>query len=162
MAKTGYARGVAAVKGAVVEQLPLTHLVYSVPIVLQTDASTLGVGAALSNRYPEGDRVVACCSHAFTEAEMNWKTVEQECFAVVFAVIYFYAALYGHHFVIETDHRNLTYIHSGTSAKVVRWSLLLQSLAYSISFLPGEKNVVADTLIRASSTRPCPARYSVE
>jgi hypothetical protein len=67
----------------------------------------------------------------------------------VFAVVYFYAILYGHHFVIETDHRNLTYIHSGTSAKVVRWSLLLQSLAYSISFLPGVSNVVADTLSRA-------------
>jgi hypothetical protein len=139
----------ADVKGAVTEQLSLAHLDYTVPLILQTDASTLGVGAALINRYPDGDRVIACCSHAFTEAEMKWKTVEQECFAVVFAVIYFYAALYGHHFVIETDHRNLTYMHSGTSAKVVRWSLLLQSLAYSISFLPGTDNVIADTLSRA-------------
>jgi hypothetical protein len=137
------------VKDAVAEQLSLAHLDYSVPMVLQTDASTLGVGAALINRHVESDRVVACCSHAFTEAEMRWKTVEQECFAVVFGVIYFYAILCGHHFVIETDHRNLTYIHSGTSAKVVRWSLLLQSLDYSISFLPGVSNVVADTLSRA-------------
>jgi hypothetical protein len=137
------------VKSAVADQLSLAHLSYAVPIVLQTDTSTLGVGAALVNRYPEGDRVVACCSHAFTSAEMKWKTVEQECFAVVYAVVYFYAILYGHHFLIETDHRNLTYIHSGTSAKVVRWSLLLQSLAYSISFLPGVSNVVADTLSRA-------------
>lgn len=79
---------------------------------------------------------------------MKWKTVEQEAFALAFAVIYFYSLLYGHHFLIETNHRNLTYIHSGTSGKVTRWSLLLQSLAYSISFLPGLNNVIADTFSR--------------
>ena len=137
-----------ALKTAVAEQLSLAHLDYTVPIVLQTDASTLGVGAALINRYPEGDRVVACCSHAFTETERRWKTIEQEAFAVVFAALYWLAVLLGHHFVIETDHRNLVYIHSGTSAKVTRWSLLLQSLCYSVSHLAGALNVVADTLSR--------------
>jgi hypothetical protein len=135
-------------KEAVANQLSLAHLDYSVPLVLQTDASTVGVGAALINRHADGDRVVGCCSHAFTETEHRWKTIEQEAFAVVFAVLYWYPVLYGHHFVIETDHRNLVYIHSGSSAKVTRWSLLLQSLSYAISHIAGVANVIADALSR--------------
>jgi hypothetical protein len=135
-------------KEAVNEQLSLGHLNYDVPIVIQTDASNLGLGATISNRYPEGDRVVGCCSHAFTEAERRWKTLEQEAFAIIFAVLYWYAILYGHHFVIETDHRNLIYIHSGTSAKVTRWSLLMQSMCYAISHISGVSNVIADALSR--------------
>lgn len=133
---------------AVVNQLSLAHLDYSVPLVLQTDASTVGVGAALLNRRADGDRVIGCCSHAFTATENRWKTIEQESFAIVFAVLHWYAVLYGHHFVIETDHRNLVYIHSGSSAKVTRWSLLLQSLCYAVSHIPGALNVIADALSR--------------
>ena len=135
-------------KEAVNNMLSLAHLDYNVPVVLQTDASTVGVGGALINRYPDGDRVVGCCSHAFSDTEAKWKTIEQESFGVVFCIMYWYAVLYGHHFLIETDHRNLIYIHAGTSAKVVRWSLLLQSLSYAISHIPGPSNVIADALSR--------------
>jgi hypothetical protein len=124
------------------------------PIVVQCDASVLGIGGALINRTPTGDRVIKCVSHAFTTAESKWKTIEQEAFAVVFTVLFFRTVLYGHHFLVETDHRNLTFIHAGTSAKVVRWSLALQRFSFSISFIPGEKNVVADALSRAPAGAP--------
>ena len=65
---------------------------------------------------------------------------------MIFAVLYWYAVLYGHHFVIETDHRNLVYIHSGSSAKVTRWSLLLQSLSYAVTHIAGDVNEIADEL----------------
>lgn len=100
------------------------------------------------NRDPGGNRVLGCCSYAFTETKRNWKTIEQEAFAVVFSVLYWYAVLYKHHFVIETDHQNLVYIYSGSSAKVARWSLLLQSLSYAISHIAGDTNVIADALSR--------------
>lgn len=135
-------------KTAIANQLSLGHLDYAVPLVIKADASIIGLGACLVNRYPNGDRVIGCCSHAFNETEARWKTIEQEAFAIIFAVLYFRAVLWGHPFLIETDHRNLTFIHSGTSAKVVRWSLLLQSMSYAISFTPGEENYLADELSR--------------
>lgn len=55
----------------------------------------------------------------------------------------------GTSFVVETDHRNLTNIHLGTSANISRWFLLLQSLSFSISFIAGTLNVIADALGRA-------------
>jgi hypothetical protein len=147
--RTEMERAFAEVKRATANQLSLTHLDYEVPIVVQSDASVLGVGGCLINRYPDGDRVVGCVSHAFTEAESRWKTIEQEAFAIVYILIFFRAVLWGHNFLVETDHRNLTFIHSGTSAKLSRWSLLLQSMSFAVSYLPGEKNVVADALSRA-------------
>ena len=136
-------------KRAVASQMALTHLDYSVPLVVQADASVLGVGGCLINRRPAGDQVVGCASHAFNATESRWKTIEQEAFAIVFMLLYFRSVLWGHHFLVETDHRNLTFIHSGTSSKLARWSMLLQSLNFAVSYIPGEKNVVADALSRS-------------
>jgi hypothetical protein len=136
-------------KKAVSDQLVLSHLDYNVPIVVQCDASVLGVGGCLINRRPDGDQVIGCASHAFNATESRWKTIEQEAFAIVFMLLYFRSVLWGHHFMVETDHRNLTFIHAGTSSKLTRWSLLLQSMSFAVSYIPGEQNVVADTLSRA-------------
>jgi hypothetical protein len=141
-------------KRAVAAQLYLAHLNYEVPLVIQCDASILGVGGVLINRYPHGDRVIKCVSHAFTDTESRWKTLEQEAFAVVFTVLYFRTVLYGQFFLVETDHRNLTFVHAGTSAKVTRWSLALQRFSFGISFIPGESNVIADALRRAPASAP--------
>mgnify|MGYP007125724151 CR=1 FL=1 len=116
------------------DQLNLARLDYSLPIVVSTDASVLGVGGCIANRYHNEDgeevnRVVGCASHAFTEAESKWKTIEQEALALIWIVMFFRAALFGHPFLLETDHRNLTYIHGGTSPKVMRWSMALQNSA---------------------------------
>jgi hypothetical protein len=139
---------------AVQDQLSLAHLDYTLPIVVSTDASVLGVGGCLANRFVEQDgtvvnRVVACASHAFTEAEARWKTIEQEAFALVWIVMYFRGVLWGQPFVLETDHRNLTYVHGGTSPKVMRWALALQNFAFALVHVPGVEQVVADALSRA-------------
>ena len=42
-------------KRAVAAQLSLSHLDYGVPLVVQCDASILGIGGALINRYPDRD-----------------------------------------------------------------------------------------------------------
>ncbi|MFN9909310.1 MAG: Ty3/Gypsy family RNase HI domain-containing protein, partial [bacterium] len=138
-------------KKATADQISLDHFTYDVPIVLQTDASNLGIGATLINRHPPpvGDRIVGLVSHAFNATEARWKTIEQEAWAIVFAIIFFRSLLWGHNFLVETDHRNLTFIHSGTSSKLTRWSLLLQSMSFAISYLPGEQNVTADALSRS-------------
>ena len=54
---------------AIAEQISLSHLNYSVHIVIQFDASKLGVGACLINRYPYHDRVLGFFSYAFSERE---------------------------------------------------------------------------------------------
>ncbi len=98
-------------------------------------------------RSPDGstsERVVAVLLHAFTDVELRWKTIEQECFGLVYALRHWYQIFWGTIFEVETDHKNLTYIHQGGSAKFTRWSLALQDLAYTIRHLKGEDNVFPD------------------
>ena len=136
-------------KQAVADQIGVHHLDYALPLIVSTDASTLGLGATLANLYPDGSkRIIACISHKFTKAEARWKTIEQEAFAIVFALQHWRDFLYGHHFVLETDHRNLTYIHAGSSPKLTRWLLTLQEFDYGTVHVPGELHVFPDLLSR--------------
>lgn len=121
-----------AVRTLVLEQLSLAHLDYSKVTVVSADASILGCGGCISNRWRDENgevatQVVACASHSFTPAESRWKTIEQEAFAFIWIVMYYRAVLIGQPLILETDHRNLTYIHGSTSPKVVRLALALQN-----------------------------------
>ena len=141
-------------KTAVADQLSLAHLDYSKAIFLSADASCLGVGGCLENRWRGEDgewvvRVVACASHSFTPAEARWATIEQEAFVLIWICMFFRAPLFGQPFVLETDHRNLTFIHGGTSPKVVRWAMALQNFCYTLIHVPGVNQHVADALSRA-------------
>ena len=67
---------------AVRNQINLARLNYEQTIVVTTDASVLGVGGCVSNRYRDEsgelvNRIMAVASHAFIEAEGRWKTIEQ-------------------------------------------------------------------------------------
>jgi hypothetical protein len=71
-----------ALMAAVAQQIDLNHLDYNKKILVRFDASTIGLGAMLLNiiRSPDGptsERVVAVLSHAFTDVELRWKTIEQ-------------------------------------------------------------------------------------
>ena len=130
---------------AVGNQISVCHLDYNLPLVVSTDASNMGVGATLANLYPDGSRrIIACILHKFISAESRWKTIEQEAFAMVYALQHWRDLLYGHHFVLETDHRNLTYIHGGSSPKLTRWLLVLQEFSYGTVHVAGDLNVFPD------------------
>jgi len=137
---------------AVASQVNLQFLNYSEALVLRVDASILGVGAALFNIRVTADerteRLLGVASHAFTKAERVWKTIEQEAFAVVFGCRYWYGILWGQCFMVEGDHKNLQYIHQGSSPKVIRWSMFLQSLSFWYKHISGEENWWADALSR--------------
>ena len=110
---------------AIADQMSLSHLDYRHQIRMKVDASIRGVAYSLFMVGVNGDgerweRLVAVCSHGFNKTEMHWKTIEQECFAMVFGCRYWFPLLWGIMFVIDSDHKNLSYIHQGSSSKVVR------------------------------------------
>ena len=52
------------------------------------------------------------------------------------------------HFVLMTDHANLTFLHSGHSAKVTRWRMELQDYDFELFHIAGRDNIVADAFSR--------------
>lgn len=127
----------------------LSHLDYDRPIILRTDASTLGVGGVLFQMGEEGrERPIAFVSKAFNETEQRWSTIEQEAFAIFYCIRQLEHYLRGHKFEVQTDHRNLTYMNKSQVPKVVRWRLALMEYDFVVRHIPGRENTVADALSR--------------
>ena len=62
----------------------LAHPDYSLPFILDTDASDVGIGAVLSQRHPDGkEYVIAYHSRALTKSERQYSVTRREFLAVV-------------------------------------------------------------------------------
>jgi hypothetical protein len=73
-------------------------------------------------------------------------TSESECLGIIWAVKRFNRYLYGQHFMLESDHRplqNLDTTHS-SNPKIMRWGLALTPYRYTVRYIKGADNVLAD------------------
>ena len=51
-------------------------------------------------------------------------------------------------FVLQTDHKNLTFVNEDTSAKIKRWKMFLLEFMCDIEHIPGKTNIIADGFSR--------------
>ena len=102
----------------------LTHYNPELQLVLACDASQYGVGAVLSQRYPDGqERPVGYASRILSKAEQNYSQIEKEGLACVFGVKRFHCYLYGRSFMLSSDHKPLTSLFSKEKSIPVQLSL---------------------------------------
>ena len=148
-----------SLRSQIANHATLHHLTYEHPIVLRTDASIEGVGAVLFQIRDGKEEPILFLSQRFSGAATRWSTIEQEAYAIFWAVMKCESYLLGHYFHIETDHRNLLYMSDATAPKVVRWRLRLQEYDFQVIHIPGKTNVIADALSRCYRVRarPIPA-----
>ena len=126
---------------------------YELPWVLRTDASELGVGAVLLQLKTLEDGTIESqpiqfLSKKFSGPATKWSTIEQEAFAVYYAVHSLAYFLLGKYFILETDHRNLMWMETSIVPKIIRWLIFLQGFNFEIHHIPGKVNKVADLLSR--------------
>ena len=76
--------------------------------ILQTDASTKGLGACLLQE----EECIYFTSKALTETQRGYVVIKIESLAVAWAVEKFHNFLYGCHFILETDQKPLEAILS--------------------------------------------------
>lgn len=126
----------------------LEFLNYDHPIYLRTDASDLAVGGVLFQEYDDSVHIVQFLSKAFSQTEKRWSTIEKEAYALYYCILHCGHYLSGHHFVLQTDHRNLVYLHRAEVPKLVRWRLRLQEFDFTVQHIAGASNIVADVLSR--------------
>ncbi|CAJ0590927.1 unnamed protein product [Cylicocyclus nassatus] len=120
---------------------------------MHTDGSQIAVGAALFQQAPQDAKslvAVGYFSKALSESQQKWSPTHIELFAMISALRFFKATIYGHLTRIFSDHRPLTFLlkHNRTHDNLTRWVVELQSYNVTIEYLKGSSNVVADCLSR--------------
>lgn len=120
---------------------------------LQTDASDGGAGSVLLQEFDGVKCPIAYFSKKFSPQELKYSTVEKEGLSIIWSIKKFEIYLYGREFVLETDHKALTFIDQvkATNARIMRWSLFLQNYRFRIVSIKGTDNVIADYLSRVSN-----------
>ena len=121
------------------------------PYILHTDASTIGLGAALYQLQDEQLRAIAFASRGLSKSEMKYPAHKLEFLALKWAVTEkFSDYLYGTDFTVVTDSNPLTYIL--TSAKLdatsYRWLSALSTFSFQLQYRAGKQNLDADALSR--------------
>ena len=84
---------------------------WSKPFILDTDASDVGIGAALLQIHQDGSEHAICyASRTLTKPERNYCVTRKELLAVVTFLKHFRQYLIGRQFTIRTDHGALTWL----------------------------------------------------
>ena len=114
--------------------------------VLQTDASTKGLGACLL----QDNKPIYFTSKALTETQRGYVAIEIESLAVAWAVEKFHHFLYHCHFILETDQKPLEAILSRSLNQATPriQCILIRTLPYNftIRYIWGTRNLLADCL----------------
>ena len=118
------------------------------PIHLYTDASDYGIGAYLCQIINGREVPIAFISKTLDKAHRDWSVPEKECYAIYYAFTKFEHLLLDREFIVHTDHVNLTFLKESTNARVKRWKLALQEYRYTIEFIKGIDNIIADSFSR--------------
>ena len=129
----------------------LAYADFTRSFILHTDASTIGLGAALYQTQDGKERVIAYASRSLSKSEANYPAHKLEFLALKWAVTdKFHEYLYGSEFVVYTDNNPLTYVLTTARLDAVgqRWIAALAPYHFQIKYRSGKANVDADALSR--------------
>ncbi|XP_055604664.1 uncharacterized protein K02A2.6-like [Uranotaenia lowii] len=136
--------------------LLLTHYDPTLEIIVSADASSVGVGATISHKFPDGKiKVVQHAARALTKAEQGYSQPDREGLAIIFAITKFHKMVFGRKFRLQTDHAPLLRIFGSkkgipvyTANRLQRWALTLLLYDFVIEHVSTEKFGHADVLSR--------------
>jgi hypothetical protein len=117
---------------------------------VQTDASNVGLAAALLQEYDGILHPVRYLSRKLKKPELNYSIIEKECLAVIWAIHKLKVYLYGTEFILLVDNKPLSYMKESAikNARVARWLLCLQDCSFQVQSIKGIENHIADCLSR--------------
>ena len=130
-------------------------------LILDVDASDLGIGAVLHQLQDDRERVIAYASRAVNRAERNYCITEKELLAVRFFIEHFRQYLLERKFLVRTDHQALVWLLKlkETRGKIARWIEILSHYYFSLEYRPGRKQTHCDALSRFENPRECYCPY---
>ena len=110
---------------------------------IHTDASKQQLGTVIS----QNNQLIAFYSRKLNSAQVKYTTTERELLSIVETLKEFRNILHGQIIKVYTDHKNLTNKTFNTE-RVMRWRLILEEYRPELIYIPGNKNIFANTLSR--------------
>ena len=140
-------------KGKLVNAPVLAYANFSLPFILEVDASHSGLGAVLSQEQDGRVRPIAFASRGLRPAERNmnnYSSMKLEFLALKWAMTEkFREYLLGQKCVVFTDNNPLSHLSTAKLGAVEqRWASELANFDFSIKYRPGRSNGNADALSR--------------
>ena len=131
-----------------IANLPMLHFmdddVTNNPLYLHTDASDYGIGGYLFQKKNGKECPLAFLSKTLSAEQQRWSANEKEAYAIYYTLIHFEHLLGRIPFTLRTDHKNLVYISTDTSPKVIRWKVYISEFNFTLEYIAGPDNVVGD------------------
>lgn len=100
----------ADLKEALTSAPVLAYPVLNLPFSLDTDACDKSVGAILSQKENDQEKVIAYMSKSLNNHEQLYCTTRKELFAVVMALRTFHSYIYGQHTLLRTDNAAVSWL----------------------------------------------------
>ena len=137
-------------KQALLQAPVLKFVDYSKPFVLETDASSNGLGAVLLQEGEDGKlHPIAYGSRSLTKAERNYHSGKTEFLTLKWAIMdHFKEYLIYQPFVIQTDNNPLTYLFTTPNLNACghQWVASLTNFNFTIKYQHGRNNAATDAL----------------
>jgi hypothetical protein len=131
------------VKATIAKDVVLAYPEVMKPFGIYTDASTMQLGAVIT----QDNRPIAFSSRKLSETQTKYSVTKIKLLAIVETLKEFQGMLWGQEIIVYTDHKNLIRDALGlTSDRVYQWTLLLEKYAPQIVYVRGIHNTVADAI----------------
>jgi hypothetical protein len=119
---------------------------FSIPFVLEADASGYGIGAVLMQR----GQPIAFLSKAIGPKAAGWSTYDKEALAIIEAIKQWKHYFAASSIIIRTDQQSLKHIQEQKLTEGIQHKLLIKLLGYKfrVEYKKGKENKVADALSR--------------
>lgn len=127
------------IKNRLLKSTALKHFKKELPVSIQADASSYGLGCCLMQ---EG-KPICFASRILNESEKNFAQIEKEFLAIVFATRKFHHYIYGRKIEVYTDHKPLITVMKKPISQV--HSPRLQRM--KLKLLKYNLNLLSDSLI---------------
>lgn len=141
-------------KMALSEEIMLQAPDDSREVILECDASGIGLGAVLKQIQQGKEVVIEYASKKLNATQMKWNTREREAYSIRWALEHFSPLIRGLRIHLRTDHQSLTWMTSSQESKVYRWLLYMQQYDIDITHISGKANNAADYLSRGCADDP--------
>ena len=111
----------------------LAHYSLKAETKLVVDASPVGLGCVLTQKFDSRWQPVAYASRSLTVTEQRYSQIEREAIAVLYGLQKMHTYIYGRHIVVATDHKPLLGVFMKTTQSIRRERIALRCQDYDFT-----------------------------